>query len=92
MAYKLLSSRLSANIPLSGTKDMPASVMKMATLCNGVQTTEQQVERKYSVEWHKGYAGIRNEDGYFVQDISLKGLETKEERMQHVVDTLKSWK
>ena len=63
-----------------------------AKIFDGVQTTEQQVERKYSIEWHKGYAGIRNEDGYFVQDISLKGLETKEERMQHVVDTIKSWK
>ena len=54
-----------------------------AKIFDGVQTTEQQVERKYTIEWHKGYAGIRNEDGYFVQDISLKGLETKEERMQH---------
>ena len=63
-----------------------------AKIFDGVQTTEQQVERKYTIEWNKGYAGIRNKDGYFVQDISLKGLETKEERMQHVVDTLKSWK
>ena len=64
----------------------------IAKIFDGVQTIERQVERTYTVEWHKGYAGIRNKDGYFVQDISLKGLETKEERMQHVIDTLKSWK
>ena len=52
----------------------------------------KEVERKYKINWANNYAGVYNEDGFFVDDIELDGLKGKEERMEHVVNILKSWK
>jgi len=52
---------------------------------------EKEVTRKYKIDWAKNYAGVYNEDGFFVDDIALDGLKEKEKE-EHVVNILKSWK
>jgi len=61
---------------------------------NGEWVGPVTLTRKYKIEWENSYVGVYNEDGFFVDDIALPGSsqKSKEERMEHVVKVLKSWK
>jgi len=57
---------------------------------NGVWV-KKEVTRKYKIEWSKNYAGVYNEDMFFVDDIALDGSSQKSKE-EYIIDILKSWK
>ncbi|WP_107855690.1 hypothetical protein [Neisseria weaveri] len=93
MARQQGHARLTAYGQINGDKKMTnINITVNANIYADGKWEMQEVVRKYEIEWHKGYASVFNEEGFYVDDIDLTGEETKEARMNRVKEVLERWK